>query len=162
MDDSTKIPLPFLLLDDLPLLDGLLPDRFSFGTAARLAALVAFGLDDIHRTPAQGHRHGVARSGRGSVAFACITLAVLVGTQWPQPFVAATPAVALPASLRRAVPAGDPVAITYPYATGNTPQSMLWQAEDNFGFRLLGGYGYHAVRPSIDPSILLPSPDEPT
>ena len=35
------------------------------------------------------------------------------------------------------------MAITYPYNTLLTVQPMLWQAEDGFDFRLLGGYAYH-------------------
>ena len=33
---------------------------------------------------------------------------------------------------------GDPVAITYPYDTDFIVSPMVWQAEDAFGFRLLG------------------------
>jgi hypothetical protein len=74
---------------------------------------------------------------------------VVVTTQlprWPYP---TTPASSLPAQIRRAIPAGDPVALTYPYPR-HTPGAvqvlqdhtdpMLWQLEDNFDFRLLGGY----------------------
>ncbi len=155
----TGVPLPFMLLDHLPLVDNLLPSRFSFEMAACLAAVIAFGLDDLHRSSARSHRHGTARRVWGGAAFAVITLAALIGTQlpeWPNQL-GPTPALALPTSIRQAIPAGDPVAITYPYATGNTSEPMLWQADDQFGFRLLGGYGYHQVQPGIDPSILSPS-----
>ncbi len=155
---TTGFPLPFLLLDHIPSVDSLLPDRFSFGLGACLAAVIAFGLDDVHRTIALDARDGAARRRSGAV-FAIITVAVLVATllpDWPLSF-DRTPAIGLPASIRGAVPAGAPVAITYPYATGNTSDPLLWQAEDGFGFQLLGGYSYHPVRPGIDPSILLPS-----
>ena len=55
---------------------------------------------------------------------------------------AALPATALPAHLLHAIPAGDPVAITYPYDTFLHMNPMLWQAEDGFDFRLLGGSPY--------------------
>ncbi len=97
-----------------------------------------------------------------------MTLALLIATQLPRwPFETA-PAVTLPASLSHAIPAGDPVAITYPYVAvnttnyPNTTQPLLWQAEDGFGFRLLGGYSYHPVRTGIDPSILEPSVMSPS
>ncbi len=35
------------------------------------------------------------------------------------------------------------MAITYPYASPVFPQPMLWQAEDGFAFRLVGGYAEH-------------------
>ncbi len=156
----TGIPLPFLLLDHIPLVDNLLPSRFSFEMSACLAAVVAFGLDDLHRAPARrGHQHAAARKGRAGAAFAVITLAVLIGTQlpeWPNQF-GVKPTVTLPASLQRAIPAGDPVAITYPYATYLTAEAMLWQADATFSFRLLGGYGYHTSTPDTGPSILGPN-----
>ena len=156
----TGIPLPFLLLDHVPLVDNLLPSRFSFEMSACLAAVVAFGLDDLRRAPARrDHQHAAARTGLAGAAFVVITLAVLIGTQlpeWPNQF-GVKPAVALPASLQRAIPPGDPVAITYPYATYLTSEAMLWQADDAFRFRLLGGYGYHTSTPDTGPSILSPS-----
>ncbi len=162
----TQIPLPFVLLDDLPLLKDIVPSRIGMEVGACLAAVVAFGLDDLRRAPAR-HRYDSARRGRsprrGAAVFAGVTLAALVATQlprWPQEGPnAARPAVVLPASLRRAVPAGDPVAITYPYDTYYSNQPMLWQAEDGFAFRLLGGYAYHSA-PNDRPD-LLPSPMTP-
>jgi hypothetical protein len=88
-----------------------------------------------------------------------VTIAVLVGTQlpaWPLAF-AKTSVVVPPASLRSAYPAGDPVTITFPLATGATTQAMLWQAQDDYRFRLIGGYGYHPASPASAPSILLPA-----
>ena len=80
----------------------------------------------------------------GSTIFIGATLAVLVITQLPEwPYTAeviiGAPA-ALPANILQAIPAGDPVAITYPYDTFLNMQPMVWQAEDSFDFRLLGGY----------------------
>ncbi len=155
----TRIPLPYLVLDHIPIVNSILPSRFSFGVDACLAAVIAFGLDDVRRTLARDHGRLSARRGWIGPGFAVLTFAVLVASllpEWPLPSAKAA-AVALPASIRRAVPAGAPVAITYPYATENTPQALLWQAEDGFRFRLLGGYSYHPARPKIDPSILLPS-----
>jgi hypothetical protein len=160
----TRIPLPFLLFDHIPLLDNILPIRLCFEVGAFLAALIAFGLDDLHRAPARDHLYGSAQRwwvrGRGSAVFAGITLVVLVVTQLPQwPYVA-PPAVALPAILRQAIPTGDPVAITYPFDTSYTSnQPMLWQAEDSFDFRLLGGYADHpdsSGHASILPSLMNP------
>ena len=117
----THIPLPFLLLDHLPLLDDILPSRICFEVGACLAAVIAFGLDDMRRAPARSRRPGDSptqagkcrlrrRDPRGAGRHPTATVADY----------AAPPAVALPAVLRRAVPAGDPVAITYPYDTAFT------------------------------------------
>jgi hypothetical protein len=160
----THIPLPFLLLDHLPLFDNILPGRICFEVGACLAAVIAFGLDDVHRAPARGRQYGPGRRGRargrGAAVFAGVTLAVLVATQLPQWPYAAPAAAVLPTVLRQAVPAGDPVAITYPYDTNYTGnQPLLWQAEDGFAFRLLGGYAYHpdsGGRPELIPSPMRP------
>jgi hypothetical protein len=78
----TRIPLPFLLLYHLPLLNNIVPSRISFEVAACLAALIAFGLDDLRRASARDHQDGTARRRqarrRGSAVFAGLTLAVLV------------------------------------------------------------------------------------
>jgi hypothetical protein len=152
----TDIPLPFLLLDHLPLLNAVLPNRISLGMDACLAAVIAFGLDDMRRAPERKWLRV-----RGSTAFAVVTVAVLVATQlpqWPGPYTAQG-AVALPTALTRAIPAGDPVAITYPYDTFITIQPMLWQAEGGFKFRLLGGYAYHpdsSGHATLWPSVMNP------
>jgi hypothetical protein len=67
----------------------------------------------------------------------------LVATQWPLwPFASQVVRV-MPAQIRQAVPPGDPVAITYPYASPVYAQPMLWQAESGFAFSLTGGYSEH-------------------
>jgi hypothetical protein len=54
---------------------------------------------------------------------------------------------ALPTALLAAIPAGDPVTITYPYPGGLTPQAMEWQMDSGYTFRLLGGYA-HVTNPN--------------
>ncbi len=78
-----------------------------------------------------------------------VVLAVTLLPQWPY---ATTPAATLPTQIRQAVPAGNPVALTYPYATYFHVQPMVWQVNDDFDFRLLGGYGFHPWPHSADPS----------
>ena len=154
----TGIPLPFLLLDHLPVFNAILPSRISLGMDACLAAVIAFGLDDMRRTPERKWTRG-----RRSAVFAVVTLVVVVATQlplWPRSHTA-QPAVALPAALTRAIPAGDPVAITYPYDTYLANAPMLWQAEDDFKFRLLGGYAYHSYFDYPPLPSLLPRPMSP-
>jgi hypothetical protein len=52
------------------------------------------------------------------------------------------------------------VAITYPYETVSSNEPMLWQAEDGFRFRLLGGYAFHPSpigSESVYPDLMSPS-----
>jgi hypothetical protein len=136
----SPIPLPFLMLNHLPLLDNLLPARMALEVGACLAALIAFGLDDMHRDPAS-----TAESGRRwrRAVLAAVALAVLVVTWLPQwPYVRSQ-AVTMPGVVARAVPPGNPVVLTYPFPSLFGMQAMMWQTEDDFKFRLNGGYSYH-------------------
>jgi hypothetical protein len=153
---STGIPLPFLILDHIPFFDSMIPPRMAFGVDASLAALLAFSLDDVRRdqraslqrTRGLRWRTPALRDGFLAVSV-LVVLAVTLLPQWPY---ARTPAPTLPAQIRQAVPAGDPIALTYPYATYFHTQPMVWQVNDDFGFQLLGGYGFHPWPKSADPS----------
>ena len=46
---ATSVPLPFWFLGHLPLIDNVIPIRISFEMDACLAAMIAFGLDDLRR-----------------------------------------------------------------------------------------------------------------
>ena len=115
---------------------------------ACLAAMIAFGLDDMRATRVRDHQHTSRRQPRiqerGAIIVTGVALVVLVATQLPQwPYVKPLAPV-LPTSIRRVIPAGDPVAITYPYADGSlVTQPLLWQADDGYRFRLTGGYSFH-------------------
>lgn len=149
----THIPLPFIFLYHVPLLNDILPSRLSFALDTCLAAIIAFALDDIRRTDVRntgavdGDRRWEWTQGRKAVTTSAVILVALSTTllpRWPN---IKEPAVLLPSSLRLAIPSGDPVAITYPYVYGQRITApLLWQAEDGFRFRITGGYGYHPDR----------------
>lgn len=159
----TGIPLPFRVLEKLPLLENVLPNRFSFEVDAFLAAIVAFGLDDVRRVPIPADPNSVRRLRRRRRMVAAITgatVAVVVVVQMPNwPNASSAPAE-LPSAIRRAIPAGDPIVISVPYDTLYSMQPMLWQSEDGFSFRQLGGYAYH---PKSDGSAsTFPAPMSPS
>jgi hypothetical protein len=143
---STHVPLPFLLLVHVPLVGNVLPSRFSLEVFMCLAAVIAFGLDDMHR-------HRPRPQWLTSRVFAGALVAAVVVTQLPQwPYstkqilppwpITTKQETALPTALRAAIPAGDPVTITYPYLRDLTPQAMEWQMDSGYPFRLLGGYAH--------------------
>ena len=105
---STHLPLPFLLLAHLPLVGVVLPSRFSLEVFVCLAAVIAFGLDDMHH-------HRPRPKWLTSRVFAGALVAALVVTQLPQWPYSTKQESTLPTALRTAIPAGDPVTITYPY-----------------------------------------------
>jgi hypothetical protein len=159
----TKIPLPFAVFDHLPLLSSILPTRITFEENLALAALLAFGLDDMRRPFLRLHqrpRHSLRVVRRRSQAFALLTVVVLLVTQFPQWPNGPGTAEALPIAIRQAIPPGDPVVLTYPFATGPYPQPMVWQMVDGFKFQLLGGYGYHPGAngaPRLNPNQMDPA-----
>jgi len=153
---NTGIPLPFLVLDHVPFFNSIIPPRLAFGVDTALAALIAFSLDEVRRDEATSLQPGPRRWWRapevtnGFLAVGVlVVLAVTLLPKWPY---ATTRVTTLPAQIRQAIPAGDPVAITYPYATYFHVQPMVWQVNDDFKFQLLGGYGFHPWPKSADPS----------
>ncbi len=162
------IPLPFAVLDQLPLLNDILPARINLEVGALVGCVVAFGLDDLHRAAVNrlsgtdGSRSKRIRPLVAVVAVVAV-LAVVVVTQlprWPSttPYTA-VPAASLPAGVRSVVPAGGPVAITFPYASNYDTSGMLWQVQDAFRFQLLGGYAYRpgpGGLPTLAPPVMHP------
>lgn len=139
---STSIPLPFLIIGHVPILERILPARISFETATFFAALIAFGLDDIGQEAAllshmskPGQR--VLRCWRFVIV--AVIFVVLVFTQLPGSPYATTLGVTLSSNLNRIIPTGYPVTLTYPY---DFAEPMFWQAMDGYKFRILGGYAY--------------------
>ncbi len=145
---STHIPMPFLVLGHLPLLNDVLPMRISFEVDACLAAVIAFGIDDLRRAPTpegpRSARQG-RRADRRAAAVLVLTVVALVVTQLPRwPYPGSPAAAGLPVGVRQAIPPGDPVAVTYPYTQYPYLQPMIWQADSGFAFRMLGGYARHS------------------
>ena len=145
---STGLPMPFFVLAHLPLLNNVLPSRISFEMDACLAAVIAFGIDDLHRAPVP-RGAGAARRGRwagpaAAGAVLAVTAVALVATQLPVwPYETAATA-GLPSRIRQVIPPGDPVAVTYPYTNYPYLQPMIWQTNSGFAFRTLGGYARHS------------------
>jgi hypothetical protein len=135
-------PLPFLVLSKVPMLGDIIPVRFAVVTAACVAALLAFALDHIHRDGVhRPERTGGSKSAkwRANAAFAAVSLVVVVTWLPAWPF-ASQSAQKLPPAVVGALPARDPLVLTYPYPVSEHDSAMLWQAEAGFPFRLSGVY----------------------
>jgi hypothetical protein len=141
----TPIPLPSEVMTKLPLLDNILSSRMSFEVDACLAAVIAFGLDDIRRG-SRGRAKAVWRLDN-PVVVTVVVLAALVATQLPRwPYASQVVPGPLGSRVSQVIPGGDPVAMTYPYTgplSSISAWPMVWQAEDGFRFRLTSGYAIH-------------------
>ena len=111
------VALPFLLLTKVPTLGDIIPVRFAVATAACIAALLAFSLDSIHRggvhrpEPAGRWKSAIWRA-HAALAAVFLVVAVTWLPQWP---FTSQPAQRLPSAVVHALPAGDPLVLTYPY-----------------------------------------------
>jgi hypothetical protein len=147
--NGRSVALPFLVLTKVPMLGDITPVRFAVVTAACVAAVLALALDSIHRRDVHGlDLVGGPRSAnwRTNAALAAVSLVVVVTWLPAWPF-SSQSVQRLPSAVVKALPAGDPLVLTYPYPVHNHDNAMLWQAEAAFPFRL---YGVYAMVPQRD------------
>jgi hypothetical protein len=159
--NGKAVPLPFLVLSKVPVLADIIPLRFAMATAACAAALLAFALDRVHLDGVRRtDRTGGPKSAnwRANAAFAAVSLVVVVTWLPAWPF-ASQSAPTLPPAVVRALPAHDPLVLTYPYPLPEHNRAMVWQAEARFPFRLSGVYAavpQHDGRPASQAPLLRP------
>ena len=140
--NGRSVALPLLVLTKVPTLGDIIPVRFSVATAACIAAVLAFAVDSIHRGGV--HRPELvgrwrSASWRANAALAVVFVVVAVTWLPAWPF-SSQSVQRLPAAVVKALPAGDPLVLTYPYPLPADDSAMLWQAEAGFPFRLSGVY----------------------
>jgi hypothetical protein len=130
------ILLPWHWLGSVPLLDAVLPDRFSIVADLAAACLLAFGADLARRQP------WVTRWSRGPALVTVVTvLAVLPIVPRPLPEAAAArPPAGWSASLDalHLAPGARVLVVPIPSATFTEP--MRWQADTGQDIDLIGGY----------------------
>ena len=179
---DTHVPLPFLLLAHVPLVQGLLSTRFALYTAMFGSALMAIGTDALRLRVAEIRVWPVLSLRKRKIIAVIVSLAVVVAVALPQlPLHAQTsspsevPAFFGSALAKREIPAGSTV-LTYPYSDNpvfpgtaldfsyspkyqGVNDALLDQAGSGFGFKLIGGYGWRPVGAanSISPSELAPA-----
>lgn len=154
----TPIPMPFDALVHLPLLDNILPSRFSLYEQFFVAVVIALGIAQgsvgaISRARTGQAEERAARRGLlvppvgvktlGQLIVVSVFLFALVSLvpNWP------TPTVPLSTSLppfftspqAGEIPAGS-VVLTYPFDITPENQAMLWQETSDFRWKLVGGY----------------------
>ena len=139
----TWFPLPFAVLEHLPLFPSLVDARIALFTDFFVAVLLATGVDQVLAAlrPCRSHP-GRSRARPFVVAgiFGAVALVIVASLvpPWPMPaFPVSAPAFFRTAAIRRIPPGG--VVLAYPYPAGGNDDAMLWQAADSMGFRLVGG-----------------------
>jgi hypothetical protein len=176
---DTHVPLPYIVLAHLPLLQGLDPLRFSLFTSLFGAAVVAFGLDEAYRRwcDTRGFAsHALRRRPRVTRLVVMVALAVIVVLPMlPLDAERVVRTDLSPVFSSAAIPSGS-VVLTYPYA--NYPlfpgalgysflpryqdinYALLDQAAAGIPFRLIGSYGWRpdgSTGNTAGPSSLTPA-----
>jgi hypothetical protein len=140
----TGIPLPFIVIEHLPLLNSSVASRWITYFWLFAALLLVLLLDTVFAAVVAGGR--VGRAG-AAVVTGALTVVVLL------PLLPAWPYASAPATVpawftgaARSLPAGS-AALVYPIASSSNDSAMLWQAMANMQFRQPGGF---AVIPGAD------------
>ncbi|WP_433555707.1 hypothetical protein ACQPWY_25145 [Pseudonocardia xinjiangensis] len=134
LDHDTGIPLPWHLVERVPLLSEIEPVRFQVFVALCVALLVAVWLDHLAERPPGPRRT------------AAVAATLLAAVTWlPSDSQVAVPA-AVPTFFTRSAQqqlAADDVAETVPTITGTWmggAEPLLWQAASGMAYRTIGGY----------------------
>jgi hypothetical protein len=135
----TALPLPFIVLAHLPLLDSGIASRYATFFWLFAALLLALIVDEMHGKVSQ-----TARVRAAFLSFALFGVALLpLVPAWPYAFAnAAVPAWFTDAG--RSLPLGSTV-VVYPYPSAIDSSAMLWQAMSDLSFRMPGGYAVFAT-----------------
>lgn len=126
---SSGVPLPWLVISNLPLLKNLQPNRLMLYTFLGVGIGLAFVLWQL-------------TANRKRVALAAAICAVSLVPLIPTVPLASTP-LTLPAFFTtprvNVIPDGA-IAVTAPWSGGPNPAGLSWQFASNMRFRVLGGY----------------------
>ncbi len=130
--EPSWLPLPWQLLDRLPLLDNVSPANFSALVAGCVAIAAALLTDAIVRAASRRRWPGLLLN---AGIWLALGLSWLVA--WPLPL--AVKQVSTPAWVAH-MPAGA-VVLSYPFPSSYRDQALVWQAAAGFRFALVGGRG---------------------
>ena len=130
----TQVPLPWDLMQHLPLADNLLPVRLAGALGLVVAALLAIGLDDLL----------ALRADHPAAGGLVVGAALLVGGATLAPgFPYRSSRLAIPSYFTspdvNRIPDGS-LAVLAPSGRPERPQVQLWQAAAGLRFRMAGGY----------------------
>ena len=135
----THIPLPESLLAHVPVLDNLVPARFSFVVLLFAIISLAVGADRLIAIIAA--RKALRLRDRLNNATGIASLVACVALLLPQvPMTTVAPYWPLNINgVLKTIPTGS-VVLTYPLTTYDYTEAMSWQAADEMKFKLIGGY----------------------
>ena len=135
---ATGIPGPWALLEQLPVIENVLPTRLTLVAVPALGALLALGTEELRRVVARTAGHSAAGVVTAVAAAGLVLLPVL-----PTPLVvdprAPMPAFFSDGTWREWVDEGGSVLAAPAPWVGDT-RALEWQAEARWGFPVVAGY----------------------
>ena len=171
---DTHIPLPFIVLEHLPFVDGLIPARFALFAALFGASILAIGLDEFHRRLTQSKRPERLPKSWRRVGAVMVPIALVAIVAIPLLPASTEPSIATPvssfftSSSVTSIPAGS-VVLAYPYPQSWQGGSGFYQTVDDalldqevsgMRFKVVGGYGWWPI-PNVSYATPIPPPLEP-
>ena len=135
---NTHIPLPFAILRRLPLLESSIASRWTLFLWLSLALIIGQGIDWA-LAQARSRPRSPLPTQRAATFLALTTAGVIMlAPYWP--LAASRQQVPTWFATRAAseIPRGATV-VTYPIAQNGNPLPMMWQALNNFNYRLVAG-----------------------
>ena len=145
----TGVPLPDALLVRLPFLGDIIPSRYAIGVWFSIAVIFATAAEELWRRlwrtlPSASERAGASAAVRRWLPAAIVIAVGLVCVlplvpDWPSAQQSSDVPAFFTSRDVTSVPEGS-LALTYPYALAPTAWPMLWQADTDMRFRMLGGY----------------------
>jgi hypothetical protein len=130
---TTDVHLPWSHLERLPLLDGLLPNRFGLLVAGLVGLLLAVGTDlALDRVPPRAHRTALV-----------LALVVLLAPLTPLPLAATartTTPYLISSGLSHRYLASGATVLALPFPTPTDTRAMDWQADDGLRWSMPGGF----------------------
>ena len=135
---ATGIPGPWALLEQLPVIENVLPTRFTLVAVPALGALLALGLEEVRRLVARYAGH----AGAGLAVSSLVALVVLLPVI-PTPLLvdqrAPMPAFFSDGTWRDWVDEGGSV-LAAPAPWVADTRALEWQAQARWGFPVVAGY----------------------
>ena len=142
---TTGIPLPFVAVSKIPVLDNIRAVRLSLLVSFFAALLLAIGL-----AGSATWRWHVLKG------LLCAAVVVSLIPSWPYPTAPAAIPMYFTSGAAERIPEGAVVLIS-PYPSVAQVQPQLWQAAAGMRFQIIGGYGFFGAAKRPFPAVLQPA-----
>ncbi len=163
---DTQVPLPFVVLANLPITEGFLSTRFSLFTMLFGAAIVAIGIDVAHQRLLESQLLASASRRWREMAVALVALSIVIVAlpllpAHTQPTTPTGESAFFASKAADGIPTGS-VVLAYPYPTapflpsgphfsfvytyGPINNVLVDQAVSGMRFKLVGGYGWRQTK----------------